>query len=87
MKAVLAAITVLIAAGFASMRIRSIAKGNGTTAEKIAAIRAQLKKVLAKMNDYAKATDPTWDDDFVTMLGDAVDAVADEVIAELEATA
>ncbi len=85
MKAVLAAIGVLIAAGFASLRIRNIAKGTGTAAEKIAAIREQLRKVLEKMNEYAKATDPSWDDDLVTMLGASIETIADELIAELEA--
>ena len=81
----MAAISVLIAAGFASLRIRAIARGTGTTAEKIAAIREQLKNVLEKMNAYAAATDPAWDDDLVVMLGDAIELVADELIAGLEA--
>jgi len=83
--ALTAAIGALMAAGFAIVRIRQIAAGAYSTAEKVAKITAQVNAVLAKMDKWATATDATWDDSLVDLLSDVVNNVATELLEQLEA--
>lgn len=85
MKAIMAAVSLVISAGFAVIRIRKIAEGAGSAAEKIGGIRDELTAVLGKLDAYAKATDPTWDDRLAAILQDAVATVANELIDNLGA--
>jgi hypothetical protein len=85
MKAIMAAVSLVIAAGFAVLKIRKIAETGASTAEKVGWIRDELAALLKKLDDYAKATDPTWDDKLAAILADAVETVARELIAGLGA--
>lgn len=87
MKAIMAAINLVISAGFAVLRIRKIAKLVAPAAEKVAKIRDELVNVLKKLDDLAVATEPTWDDSLATILKNAVEEVATALIAGLEGTA
>lgn len=85
MKAIWAAINLVIAAGFSVLRIKKVAEGAAAPAEKVANIRDELLNVLKKMDDLAAATQPTWDDSLATILKQAVESVASELIANLGA--
>ena len=85
MKAIIAAVSLIIAAGFAVLRIKRIASGTATPVEKVGAIRDELAAVLKKLDEYAKATDPTWDDRLVQILQDAAATLAKELIDNLGA--
>ena len=84
MRAILAAIKLLMATAFAVLRIKKIASGVGTAAEKVAKIKTELGKVMTEFTALAKATEPEWDDKLAEVLSGVVDLVADGLIEVLE---
>ena len=84
MKAIIAGVNLLLAAGFGSLRIWKIAKGDGQAAEKVDAVRDELNKILDKLEKLAAETTPEWDDTLSGVLSAAVEAIAGTIIEQLE---
>jgi len=84
MKVIVSAIALVIAAGFGAIRIWKTAKGEGSAAEKIRAVHAELTKIVDKLEGLAANTEPTWDDTLANVLSSALDVIAENIISELE---
>jgi len=84
MKAILAGINLLIAAGFGAINIWKIAKGDGLPADKVDRVRDELNKILDKLEKLAAETAPEWDDTLSGILSAAVEAIAGTIIEQLE---
>ena len=84
MKLIVSAISLLIATIFGALRIWKAAKSAGTSEEKITAVHAELVKIVSKFDSLAKNTDPTWDDTLASVLSEALDAIAENIISQLE---
>ena len=84
MKTIMAAISLAVATGFGALRIWKVAKGDGSTKDKIAAVHNELAKIIDKLENYATHTEPVWDDNLAIVLSDVLDAIAENVIDELE---
>ena len=84
MKLIVSAISLVIAAGFGALRIWKAASGQVTSEEKIKAVHAELVKIVSKFDKLAEQTDPTWDDTLADVLSEALDAIAENIISQLE---
>jgi len=84
MKAILAGINLLIAAGFGAINIWKIAEGDGLPADKVDRVRDELNKILDKLEKLATETTPEWDDALSGILSAAVEAIAGTIIEQLE---
>jgi len=80
----MSAISLAIAAGFGALRIWKTANGDGTTAEKVQDVHAELSKIVSKLEAYGANTVPTWDDDLASVLSDVLDILAENIIEQLE---
>jgi len=85
-KAIFAAIGLAISAVSGAVKIWGIAKGSGTSVEKVEGIRDQLAKIIDKFQALAKNTDPTWDDALADSLAGFLDIIAENLIEQLEGT-
>lgn len=83
-KTILAAINVAIAAIRAAFAIKKVVKSEGTVAEKIAGVSAELSKVAEKFQALTNETPATWDDDFADALKEILDVIAENLIEELQ---
>jgi|GEM_PF-5474293 len=83
MRTILASINAIITAVFAARKIYIIARGEGEVVDKVQAIKEQLARVLNRLDALAQSTDPTWDDQLVNVLSDALSMIADTIISEL----
>jgi len=83
MRTILASINAIITAVFAARKIYIIARGEGEVVDKVQAIKEQLARVLSRLDTLAQSTDPTWDDQLVNVLSDALSMIADTIISEL----
>ena len=83
MRTILASINAIITAVFAARKIYIIARGEGEVVDKVQAIKEQLARVLSRLDALAQSTDPTWDDQLVNVLSDALSMIADTIISEL----
>jgi len=83
MRTILASINAIITAVFAARKIYIIARGEGEVVDKVKAIKEQLARVLNRLDALAQSTDPTWDDQLVNVLSDALNLIAETIISEL----
>ena len=84
MRTIVSAISLVIAAGFGAIRIHKAARGSGSSVEKIMAVYDELSLIIDKLQTLAAATEPTWDDTLASSLSEAIDVIAENVIAQLE---
>jgi len=84
MKAILAGINLLIAAGFGAIKIWKISKSDDLPVDKIGLVRDELNKILDKLDKLAAETTPEWDDTLSGILSTAVEAIAGTIIEQLE---
>ena len=83
-KTIIASINLAIAAVRGAFSINRIVKEDGTVQAKIAAVSEELAKVTGKLKSLAKETPATWDDAFADSLKDILDAIAENLISDLE---
>jgi len=83
-KAIIAGINLLLAAGFGALAILKVAKGDGLAVDKVVKVRDELTKILDKLDKLAKETTPEWDDSLSGILSAAVEAIAGTLIEQLE---
>ena len=85
MKTILAAINLVIAAGFGALRIWKVSKSSDPVADKVKKVRDELAKVLGKLEKLAATTEPEWDDTLASVLSASLEAIASTLIEQLEA--
>jgi len=83
-RAIIAGINLLLAAGFGTLAIWKIAKGDGLAADKVRKVQDELNKILDKLEKLAAETTPEWDDTLSGVLSAAVEAIAGTIIEQLE---
>ena len=83
-RAILAAINLTIAAVRSAFAIKKVVEGEGTVPEKIASVSRELSKVTAKLQALSKETAATWDDTFADALKEILDAIAENLLEELQ---
>ena len=84
LKVILAGINLAIAAVRGAFAIKRVVKEEGTVTGKIAGVSRELSKVTEKLQSLAKETPAEWDDAFAEGLKDILDAIAENIVAELE---
>jgi len=83
-KTILAAINLLLAAGFGALAIWKTSKGDDPVVVKVGKVRDELNKILDKLEKLAVVTPPEWDDTLAGILSAAVEAIANTIIEQLE---
>ena len=84
LKVILAGINLAIAAVRGAFAIKRVVKEDGTVPQKIAGVSRELSKVTEKLQSLAKETPAEWDDAFAEGLREILDAIAENIVAELE---
>jgi len=84
MRTILAAINLVIAAGFGALRIWKVAHGDLPVVDKVKKIRDELAKIISKLETLAASTAPEWDDTLAGALSGSLEAVAGTIIEQLE---
>jgi len=84
MKTIFAAISLVVSMGFGALRMWTSAHSADPTIEKVKKIRDELAAILRKFAALAEETPATWDDLVATAASEALTAIADNVIEQLE---
>lgn len=86
MKTILAAINLVLAAGFGALRIYRVSKGDEPSVEKVVKVRDELARILDKLDKLAVTTIPEWDDSLADILSVSLEAIASALIEQLGGT-
>jgi hypothetical protein len=84
MRTIIAAINLLITAGFGAIRINRISKIDLPVLDKVVKVRDELAKILGKLEVLATTTEPEWDDILASTLSGMLEVVAQNIIDQLE---
>jgi len=87
LKTILAAINLVIAAGFGALRIWKASNGDLPIVDKVKKVRSELATILSKLEKLAATTEPEWDDTLAGALSASLEAVAGTIIEQLEGAA
>ena len=87
MKTIIAAINLVLAAGFGALNIWKVSKGDEPASEKVDKVRDELNKIVEKLEKLALTTAPEWDDTLADILSTAIEAIANTIIERLEVQA
>ena len=86
-KRILAWVYLVIAAVRGAFAIKNVVAGEGSVQEKIAGVSRELATVTTKIQALAAETPATWDDEFAETLKGILDAIAKDLLEDLEGKA